>query len=742
MANTGNNTQIFGAALGSFERRLVLLTAFSRALFFAALTVLLDALITFGTSPLLVALSAMLGALVATRFAFSAVHGRGALTALGLLWIGIELLFGVLGLVPGRTATQIFLSYNLLQHLHLMLVAGSFAAVTTWLFWRADHMVTFELLVGAACAILLFAGHRDFHFDTPLIINSMAWQLGVSELWLLVGLGVTVVAIATMYLLISSYAIRPAVGSGPVVRRYRGRTPYLQWTLGAVLLTLLGSFVVRQVYDYYFQIAQARTANGVGQESREGMSPLDFNSSIGRSHQPLALVRLDGDYRENPLSPKLYLREGVLSELQGTELVNAARRFDTDLNRSGPLERYVGQEDSELRSRVPVVQSIYLLAVHENAFAIDVPITINQIKNPNPNRFKATYKAYSMAPGFSMDELSGAEVGDARWTPEDWEHYTRHHPDPRYQELAERLSHDAEGGVAKAWSVVHYLNKNSTYTLTPNHTVKPGEDKVAPFLFGDMRGFCVHFAHATVAMLRGIGIPSRVATGYATDLREAKDGHILLRTNDRHAWAEVYVRGFGWIPFDTDPEKVESHAEAPVDKQVLEELMGMLGTEEEILPEEIAKDEKNAELPQRWTLPSWQQLGLGAFVLLLLLVAVKCYLRFSWWLPGNAAWRLRRAYIAMAARLVDLGVERQVGETRAEYAARLRSVTQRELLPLTEQLALLAYAPPGSLSLNGEVVRTAFVVHREGVRGFAWWRRLLSIVNPASIATALLGGRW
>lgn len=742
MANTGNNTQIFGAGLGTFERRLIILTACSRAFFFAALTILLDALVTFGTAPLVVALSSMLGALVATRLAFSMVHGRGALTALALLWVGVELLFGVLGLIPGRTATQLFLSYNLLQHLHLMLVAGSFAAVTTWLFWRADHMVTFELLVGAACAILLFAGHRDFHFDTPLIINSMAWQLGVSELWLLVGLGVTVVAIATMYLLISSYAIRPAAGGGVVVRRYRGRAPYLQWALGGVLLTLLGSFVVRQVYNHYFQIAQARTANGVGQESREGMSPLDFNSSIGRSHQPLALVRLDGDYRENPLTPKLYFREGVLSELQGTELVNAARRFDPDLNRSGPLERYVGQEDPELRSRVPVVQSIYLLAVHENAFAIDVPITINQIKNPNPNRFKATYKAYSMAPGFSMDEMLGAEVGDNRWTAEDWEHYTRRHPDPRYQELAERLSHDEQGGVAKAWSIVHYLNKNSTYTLTPNHTVKPGEDKVAPFLFGDMRGFCVHFAHATVAMLRGIGIPSRVATGYATDLREAKDGHILLRTNDRHAWAEVYVRGFGWVPFDTDPEKVESHAEAPVDKQVLEELMGMLGTEEEILPEDVAKDEKNAELPHRWTLPSWQQLGLGGLAVVLFLVAVKLYLRFSWWLPGSATWRIRRAYISMAARLVDLGVERQVGETRAEYAARLRSVARRDVLPLTEQISLLAYGPPGSVALDGEGVRAAVATHREGLRGFSWWRRVLGVLNPASIATALFGGRW
>ena len=52
-------------------------------------------------------------------------------------------------------------------------------------------------------------------------------------------------------------------------------------------------------------------------------------------------------------------------------------------------------------------------------------------------------------------------------------------------------------------------------------------------------------------MVRDAGIPARVAFGFT---RGTQDGGSWIITNrNAHAWTEVYLQGFGWIPFDATP---------------------------------------------------------------------------------------------------------------------------------------------------------------------------------------------
>ncbi|MFM1846972.1 MAG: hypothetical protein RL417_446, partial [Pseudomonadota bacterium] len=294
--------------------------------------------------------------------------------------------------------------------------------------------------------------------------------------------------------------------------------------------------------------------------------------------------------------------------------------------------------------------------------------------------------------------------------------------------------------VEKAARLVEYLSKKAIYTLTPNHKTAPHEDPVAPFLFGDMRGYCVHFAHAVTYMLRSLGIPSRIATGYLTDLSQSKDGHILLRMSDRHAWAEVFIVGFGWVPFDVQPEQVESHGDTQVDMKLLEELMGSLEPGEEILPKDITRDEPRMEEPS-WIEKFHPGIALGLAVLILfVVVSLKLFLRFGWLLPASPAATLRRCARATLSTLYDRGYRRQKGETRAEFRARLTAELGISPVEITTALTPFIYAPaaPAHLAAIRELHRR----DRTVLARTPWYSKVAGFLNPSSVIAALLGERW
>jgi hypothetical protein len=66
-------------------------------------------------------------------------------------------------------------------------------------------------------------------------------------------------------------------------------------------------------------------------------------------------------------------------------------------------------------------------------------------------------------------------------------------------------------------------------------------------------GYCQFFAGAMALMLRYLGIPARVAVGFAGGTYDSK--HHLWNISDReaHAWVEVWFKGYGWLPFDPTP---------------------------------------------------------------------------------------------------------------------------------------------------------------------------------------------
>src|SRR5256886_12700290 len=54
-------------------------------------------------------------------------------------------------------------------------------------------------------------------------------------------------------------------------------------------------------------------------------------------------------------------------------------------------------------------------------------------------------------------------------------------------------------------------------------------------------------------MLRSLGIPARLATGYATGDYDPLLNQAVVREHDAHAWVEVYFANHGWVPVDPTP---------------------------------------------------------------------------------------------------------------------------------------------------------------------------------------------
>lgn len=714
-----------------------------RCVFISLAAFALEGLAGTGTSPYALALAATVGTAAGGIIAFSRIRAGGFLILLLAMLLFYQGLFALLDLPGAGEDNRVFALYSTLQHVNLCYLAALLAAVSAWFFWKYSTAATIELILIAIVAISLLSGHRNFHFEAPLALNDLAWRLHISQLAMLIWCGAAVIVLALLYFYLATLPGRPvARATSPSARAYSEKSSLPARILALGLCALAFYLICSRIYRHYGLEALTRTANGVGQEKREGLSPLGFHSALGATNQPAALVRLEGDYPQNPFSPMLYLRESALSAFNGHELVIAPREFDKDIPAVRPEDSFTAEEDPEIQARTAVIQSIYLLAEHKNAFALDYPVSLVRLKNPDLSRFKSAYRAYSIAPAFAPESIMTEAVGDPRWSPETLQHYLYPHPDSRYREISLKVTGAFSFPVEKMRALAEYLSRNATYTLTPNHQVQPDEDPVAPFLFGDLRGYCVHFAHALVYMARAAGLPARIATGYLTDLSQSKDGHILLRMSDRHAWAELYVSGRGWIPFDVRPDKVESHAESPVDMRILEELMGLLGPGEELLPDSLVADEPRMEEPPAFYVPAPGDILTVLACILLLFLLFKAWLRMGWLLPGKPAFKLRRSYIAVVSILHDLGYRRQSAETRKEFLIRMSRELQIEIPRLFGPINMIKYADPASVQISTREIARLRSQDLEALRSFSRVKRICAFFNPASLMAAITGGGW
>ena len=104
----------------------------------------------------------------------------------------------------------------------------------------------------------------------------------------------------------------------------------------------------------------------------------------------------------------------------------------------------------------------------------------------------------------------------------------------------------------------HIGTARFTYTLTPG--AYEG-DPVDEFWLDRRVGFCEHFATAFVVVLRAMGIPARLVTGYQGADAQPEGGFYVVRQSNAHAWAEYWNPRRGWVRADPTaavaPDRIE-----------------------------------------------------------------------------------------------------------------------------------------------------------------------------------------
>ena len=288
---------------------------------------------------------------------------------------------------------------------------------------------------------------------------------------------------------------------------------------------------------------------GVAEEAPRARSGLSATVSVGNMAE-LALddsialrLRFEGP---EPSSTALYFRGPVLSQFDG--------RHWTPQERKGAARHPNGLQvqGTPLRYEVTLEPSVnpWLLVLDATP---DAPTQadlqakptaeLQWLDKPNPRDLRR-YRAESFL---------AFQYGPRAWTPE-LHVFTQLPSDanPRTLEWAKQLQVDPAVPKRDAKSLsdavlAHLAKGDYRYTLSPGVY---GADTADEFWFGRKAGFCEHIASAYVVVMRALGVPARMVTGYQGAQRNAVDGYWTVRQSDAHAWAEIWQAGTGWIRVD------------------------------------------------------------------------------------------------------------------------------------------------------------------------------------------------
>ena len=237
-------------------------------------------------------------------------------------------------------------------------------------------------------------------------------------------------------------------------------------------------------------------------------------------------------------------------------------------------------------------------------------------------------------------------------------------------QLARQWTAGTTNAYDAASAIESHLRLDFAYTLTPRKG-PAGEWPIVYFLETSHEGYCQYFAGAMGAMLRSLGIPAMLVSGYGPG---TATGHFTaahqtiygVTTTDAHVWVEAYFPGYGWIPFEPTPSSTfggyvpfSRGGVTPPPSTASASSRTPLPRARPSAPVLPTQSAGGATGVPRWEIGL--PIGLAAAAVLILA-------SLAWWRrPRSLAGVWRR--LALAARLA--GLDHDPAETRTAFAARL-----------------------------------------------------------------------
>ncbi len=327
-----------------------------------------------------------------------------------------------------------------------------------------------------------------------------------------------------------------------------GKPPLWQAARTAGLMALLGAPVMIVLFVLFPRMAPLW---GVPADAMSGRSGLSNTMEVGNIaslalDESIAMrVRFDG---ATPPRSELYFRGPVLSSFDGRSWQILRSRLPARLQPTGNLQ--VAGPAIRYRVTLEASQKPWLMTLDATATAptvpgfetrmspdlqwlLDRPITdLLRYDASSHTDFRHGPLAYVAGLQEYLDLPAGSNPRTLQWA----------------RQLQQDPGHGGAGGQQWVDVVLAQLRTGGySYTLEPGVFGRHSADE---FWFDRKQGFCEHIASSFVIVMRALGVPARIITGYQGGEANALDGHWVVRQSDAHAWTEVWLAERGWVRVD------------------------------------------------------------------------------------------------------------------------------------------------------------------------------------------------
>jgi hypothetical protein len=489
---------------------------------------------------------------------YLAVAGSGyldtptiVLTAAGLLLRGL-LIYGFVRLeISERASTLITIGYTGFYLLDYSLLSHEFLPATV-------HLVFFL----AVMKILTAKTNRD-HLYTAVIAFLELLAAAI------LSINFNFFVFLALYLLfamaaLTSGEIRRSMNKAPAtarsgLKRFHTRLAALSVLVTAGILALTAGlfFLLPRTADAAFSHFTSRRIHIPGFTNQVMLGEIGEIKKMSRPVMHISVISA-----EPPGGLKW--RGGTLVDFDGKRWSNPnpgrqtipVENGQADLNPNGgrPAGRGISYhvEYDELET-----DALFFAGIPEKAMFLRVPSLVRteggNFRAPpfHPAGQGFRYEAYSL-----LEEPP--EIAPARYpTPilplPDRERYLQLPAlDPRISQKARGVAAGLATDLERTRAVERYL-RGSEFGYTLQLPSREIADPLAYFLFTRKKGHCEFFASAMTVMLRTLGIPARLATGFQSGIYNPISELWLIRSSDAHSWVEAWIPGHGWTTFDPTP---------------------------------------------------------------------------------------------------------------------------------------------------------------------------------------------
>lgn len=460
-----------------------------------------------------------------------------------------------------------------------ILTVVAFAGFWVDLFW-----ISADLLPAGVHFLLILMNIKLFNLDQRrdylhlyaislmAILGSAAsttdlWYLPVFLAYLLMGVWTLLLYQLTKESDTGSGLPSLAQGKTIVLQQRMQITPELFWlanslAVGALCLTVLIFFTI------------PRVSAGFGQKGYgEGLRTSGFSETVDLGmigpikRDPGIVMRVETPDRAGLLMDRFYLRGMAYDRYDGKSWTTrlSHRRALAESPAGTFTVRHAASRSP--RPRGQIIRQTILLEPLDTAvlFAAPHPESISgqflaiqsdptgAIYLPFPTSSRIEYTVHSRSTPVAPADL---QFQPAVYTEVFAQHFLQlPESSDRVGVLAREIVGSRTSAYEKAQAVEAYLSKHYRYSLDipSGKPARPLEE----FLFERKTGYCEHYATAMVVLLRNVGVPARLVTGFLATEWNEYGNYYLVRQRDAHAWVEIHLPNSGWVTMDPTPAITE-----------------------------------------------------------------------------------------------------------------------------------------------------------------------------------------